>query len=176
MHKHDQQHADWKRFSKTLYGCLFSAWSAGWHHALCWVSPALSSTECGVFASLRGLVLPDVSVDVKVRTIYVLAACSSHQTYKGSPHILHTSTNSRTSTWHILGLTGECTEAVLKMLKRPLFIIRFVCFFHYFKEQTMLLCVLKVKRTLVQDHCRTVVAHAMAATSSVTPVHTIWQF
>lgn len=52
----------------------------------------------GFLLPCGGLVLPDVSVDVKVRTIYVLAACSSQQTYKGSPHILHTSTNSRTST------------------------------------------------------------------------------
>lgn len=80
------------------------------------------------FLLLVGLVLPDVSVNVKVCMIYVLAACSSHQTYKGSPQILHTSTNSRTSTWH-MGLTGERTEAVLRMLKRPLFMIRFVGIF-----------------------------------------------
>lgn len=58
-----------------------------------WLTPrALLLYLIGVFISgMRdfcfrvGLVLPDVSADVTVRTIYVLAACSSHQTYKGSP-------------------------------------------------------------------------------------------
>lgn len=51
-----------------------------------------------------------------------------------------------------------------------------VCvFFYYFKEQTTLLCGSKVKRALVHDHFSTVVTRVMAATSSVPPLHTIWQ-
>lgn len=74
-----------KKFSKSLYGCLFSAWSAGWHYTLCCVSSGFFISGMRDFCFRVGLVLPNVSADVTVGTIYVLAACSSHQIYKGSP-------------------------------------------------------------------------------------------
>lgn len=140
-----------KRFSKSLYGCLFSAWSAGWHCTLCCVSSDFFISGMWDFCFRVGLVLPDVSADVTVRTIYVLAACSSHQTYKGWPWRLQYTSHfykQQDITWHILGLTGERTEALWKVLKRPLLIMqRFV--FHFKKS--------KLKHALVQSHCCTVV-------------------